>query len=288
MSDPFLDDEASEQDSRPRELYDLGMAGTTYHVTSADHDLVYNASVYTAEPIMRGSQHLVQVHGGGSNVLTISMRVDHPAVRRWLKMGLPPQQATITAYTLQMRSGLAERIWSGKIVSIDFDTDGVAKLNVASLLGEPIRIRLPAFRASKTCNHILYRAGCNVDPNDARFKLTTTALYVAGRVVRYDQGNTNAAGWAKYGALVQDSTGESETIGSHGYVSLPSSVVEVEMQNPIPGLKVGDSITVYAGCDHSIDQCVARFGNNINFGGMPALPPRNPFFRGYGIAENKS
>lgn len=288
MADPFLDDEGSEQDNRPREFYQLDVAGVTYYLTSADHDLAHEGQVYTAEPMMRESQRVVTARdGGGNNVFALTIRVDHPIVRRWFKMGVPPQQATVTGFRKQMRSGLVEQIWRGAIVSVSCETDGVAKLNIASLLGEPIRRRLPTIRASKICNHVLYGQGCNADSESVLFKLTTTALYVNGRVVRYDQGNTSASGWAKFGQLIHVASGESMTVLSHGYIGLPSSVVEVEMQNAIPDLHTGDSIIVRAGCDHTIDQCVARFDNAINFGGMPALPTRNPFFRGYGVMERK-
>lgn len=43
------------------------------------------------------------------------------------------------------------------------------------------------------------------------------------------------------------------------------------------GLKIGDWITVYPGCNRTTAQCVAKFNNLSNYGGIPHLPGKSPF-----------
>jgi uncharacterized phage protein (TIGR02218 family) len=44
-----------------------------------------------------------------------------------------------------------------------------------------------------------------------------------------------------------------------------------------PGLAVGDTISLYPGCDRTLATCDTKFGNSANFGGFPFIPTKNPF-----------
>ena len=43
------------------------------------------------------------------------------------------------------------------------------------------------------------------------------------------------------------------------------------------GLKAGDAFEAYPGCDHTLATCAAKFGNQLNYGGFPYIPVKNPF-----------
>jgi hypothetical protein len=45
----------------------------------------------------------------------------------------------------------------------------------------------------------------------------------------------------------------------------------------LPGLAVGNAFEAFAGCDRSFSTCQSKFGNSLNFGGFPWIPPKNPF-----------
>ena len=43
--------------------------------------------------------------------------------------------------------------------------------------------------------------------------------------------------------------------------------------SPFPNVPtIGDSFTIYAGCDKSMATCTARFSNLVNFRGTPFVP----------------
>ena len=56
-----------------------------------------------------------------------------------------------------------------------------------------------------------------------------------------------------------------------------SSGGAVTLSAPIPGLTAGDAFDAYPGCDHTLGTCASKFGNQLNFGGFPYIPQKNPF-----------
>ena len=49
-------------------------------------------------------------------------------------------------------------------------------------------------------------------------------------------------------------------------------------------LAIGDTIKVYPGCRHTLDDCEHVFGNQANFGGQPYIPAENPVSQLTGLA----
>lgn len=297
MADPFLDDESSVQDSLAREIYEFTVGGIVYRMTSASHDITVDGEVYTAEAVSRSQVELVQLGGdSGGDSITISLRVDHPIVRRWLAQGVPPKVATVLVRRLQERSGLVERIWSGDIASVDAE-DGSVKLTVSSLFSRAFRRRLPTLTVGRQCAHVLYGVGCNVSrtgssPDAIPFRAVTTVQTANGRDVRLSVPTIPVAAvlrakWLQFGELVHVASGERMTIVDQADVDPGHSDVTIlTLQAHIYGMKVGDSVELYAGCDHTVTTCRDKFANQVNFGGFPSLPTRNPFFpTGLGVME---
>lgn len=299
MTDMFLADEGSVQDSLPLELFEFTLGAVVYRITSGTEDIVHDGEVWRVEAIARGPLQLVELGGEhGEHALTIALRIDHPIVKRWLKQGVPPKTATVTVYRKQVRSGIAERLWGGSIASIDCeDSEGTASVTVASMFGPPFRRRLPTITVGRQCSHVLYGAGCNLSRAGSGvdalpFKCTATATYVNGREVRFNlstvpAGHAMRGDWLVFGELVHVASGERMTIADQDDVSPGiSTVTLVTMQTQIVGLKAGDTIEAYAGCAHDVGTCHQKFANQVNYGGFPALPTRNPFFpTGLGVME---
>ena len=59
--------------------------------------------------------------------------------------------------------------------------------------------------------------------------------------------------------------------------AVASSGGAVTLSAPIPGLKAGDAFEAYPGCDHTLSTCADKFGNQLNYGGFPYIPVKNPF-----------
>lgn len=292
----FLDDESSAADNEPREFYDITIGVTAYRLASGTRDLSISGTFYAAEAMKRSSLTIAQLRRGGDQALTLSIRVNHPIVRRWFQQAVPPKTANVIAWRKQERSGLVERIWTGVIASVDCE-DGVATLTITSLLGPPFRRRLPTLTVGRQCGHVLYGAGCNVDDTSSNgdgvpFRCVTTVASVNGREVQFNLSNVPAdyalrSTWAQFGYMVHLASGEPMTIAQQNDLSPGvSTVTKVILQAQIVGMKVGDTIYVFAGCAHDPITCRTKFENQVNYGGFSSLPTRNPFFpTGLGIME---
>jgi len=127
---------------------------------------------------------------------------------------------------------------------------------------------------SRKCGHFLYDGGCKVNPNS--FKVSTVLTSVDGRTVNVATVAPVDTGGNVFplGMLVHGPSGESMTI-------IRQSGTTLTLQLPIPGMNVFDSVTIYRGCDHTIDVCDSDFGNVLNFFGFPELPNHELFVPGY-------
>lgn len=286
----FLSAAQSVQDSEPRELFTISVNDgvTVYRHTSATRDIIYGGNRYTSIAMERGEVAITMP--GDEKELILTLPIDHAFVRRWTAQAVPPRKVELTVY--QQDGGETEQIWNGPITSMNADKS-VAKFRVVSRAGEWMLRLLPKTTAGRECSNVLYDAACAVSRTGSfgglAFKVTTTVIYVNGRDVRVDLGSTSRNGtWAEGGELLHTATGDRMTIALQTDLSPGvSAVADLRMQMPIYGLKVGDSVDVYAGCDHSIAVCRTKFDNKPNFRGFPSMPSQNPFTpAGYGPKGN--
>jgi hypothetical protein len=270
--------EASNQSSSPRELIAITHGATTYRIATGTRDVMYDNQIYTATAAARGEIGVPPVDDANVEC-EITLPIDHAFVRRYLKQLMPPLSIACTIRRLYYPGGETEQIWSGPITSMSCDDDDtLATFRSPSFASEAAVRKLPTISVGRTCPHILYGAGCNVDRNNVLFKVTTTVISVNGRDVHVDIGSLSADHWSDGGEIVHVATGDRMTIREQLYINNPpSSVVTLSLQDRMPDLKIGDSVEVYAGCDHIITTCHGKFDNRENFGGYPQLPSDNPF-----------
>jgi len=275
----FLEDEVSSDSSQPREYFDIVLPTITYRHASGTRDLQIGTALYTAIPVARSEIGVSSV--GNIKELTLTLPADHPVVERYLTLGVPPKTIDVTVWRRQERSGVSEQIWSGRVTGLACKEDGSeATLQVSSRTTEKLRRMLPTVSVQRACVHTLYDAQCTIDRTSSLFRQITPLIYVDGRTVRLDIGDVpiNRDQWSVNGELVHTASGERMTIREQTYLSPSSSnVVEISIQLPIFGMKIGDSVEVYAGCAKSIAVCKQVFGNMVHFGGLPEIPSRDVF-----------
>jgi len=272
----FLEDESSADASEPREFYDIVLPTVTYRHASGTRDIVAFGNVYTAIPIARSALEVNRV--GDSKDLVLKLPINHELAKRWVQYNNPPKTVTVTVWRKEIRSAVIEKFWIGNITSMGIEggrgseSERVATFRVPFRAGELRRKYLPTQTASKQCNHMLYDRMCQISrsgssPSGLPFKSTTTVIYVNGRTVRVDLpaitvSDPFRAAWAKNGELKHVATGESQSV--FGQTDLNpgiSSVADLDMQGPIVGLQVGDTVEVYAGCDWLSATCSGKFNN---------------------------
>jgi hypothetical protein len=223
----------------------------------------------------------MQTHDGETE-LVLSLAIDHPLVSRYMASAAPPLKILVTVRRLQ--TGGDTRIeWQGEITSMNAE-GRVAKFRVPSRAGQWMLRPIPAFALSDNCVHVLYDRACLVSrtgtgPSGVAHKVTATVISVTGRDVKVDLASTLRNGnWAEDGEIVHPASGERRAILLQKDLAAGSSAVAtLTMSLLIPELIVGATVEVYAGCDHTIDTCSAKFGNRQNYLGWH-LKPAVDFF----------
>lgn len=272
----FLDDESGIQSSEPREFYEIIQSlAVTYRIASGVRDVVYDGKTYTAAPAAR-TEIAAPMIGDTDDGLTLALPLSHGLVQRYLAQVSPPRQITVTIYRMQA-SGDVEQLRSALITSMAIDGH-LAKFLIPSRMSRALSRPMPGITVGLICPHILYDAQCQIDPT--AFTVTTTVSLVDGRTVTVP---TNALfgdeNFAYLGDFKHVATGETQTIFAETPINIDGTVT-FQLQSPIPGMVIGDSVQIRAGCQHDVATCHDKFANMVNYGGFPNLPSNNIFTPG--------
>lgn len=272
-----------------REYFDIVLStGITYRVASGTRDLVIGGDVYSAIAMDRDEATVAIAGSETENVLKLP--IDHPLVRRYLLQGVPPKQVTVTAWRID-EADVITQLWTGDVTGMSWNESmSIAEFRIPSRMSEALVRVLPNLTCSRQCPYILYGAGCDVSrdgssPSGIPFKCVTTVLYADGRDVRVDLSNVPAgdamrATWALHGELLH-SSGERQTIRAQSDLSPGfSTVTSLSLAARIPELRMGDTVTVFAGCAHTALACATKFNALGKHGGLAYMPARNPFIPG--------
>lgn len=278
----YDDDETSIEDSNPVHLFRFEFPTATYRMASGDHgvyfsDVAHHINLFEPLPVADGNAEELSVSDPSDRPLEITLPVTHPVAQRLLANALPPKSCLVTVWRYQQRSGQAKQRWRGNVSSIA-PVKNTATIRVPPLTSDRMRVKLPTIGNGKLCVHALYDAGCKV-PRNALTQATTTIAAISGNSIQvvsllppgtFDQ-------WAQFGEIVHVATGERRDIYDQtgNVLALNVSIAEAA---------VGDSVIVYAGCDHDVTTCGTKFGNTVNFLGNPDLPLANPYDpSGFGV-----
>lgn len=170
---------------------------------------------------------------------------------------------------------------SGRMGNISFNNQAIS----AEIMPLPFGANqsIPRFYYSKGCNHVLFEPNtCTV--NAAAFTHTVTLDELQPSIRQVTLSILPPGGDAAYfrgGVLIHTPTGQRAGVdacdngGTGGKVRL-----RLKMWNL--AFAPGDSVTVRAGCNRTLDECRTKFENADNFGGFPFGPNRNPALYGVG------
>jgi hypothetical protein len=278
----FDSDERSIEQNRPIELYTITTPTATYRLTSYTVDVTYAGNTYTATTMDRGDQQVSQDPTGRE--LIVYLPIAHPVVQRFASKGVPEHTVTVILQRLQTVSGVAIQQWAGFAQSISIDGH-TALVRVPSVCDDAIKIRLPVVVSQRICNHVLFDARCSplagIDgPAEIAFTIITTIGSQSGRTVSISSINGNPDEWATFGYCVHQPSLE------YRYIQKQTGTL-LTLDSPFTSANIGDGIGVVAGCAHDIITCRFKFGNVLNFGGMPNIVPTiNPWApKGLGVVQ---
>lgn len=279
----FEADETSIESSQPREGVEFVFPAATYRIATGVRDVVINGQTFRVTTARRENAN-VTVVGGTPGEIEISLVATHDIVQRYLRDGVPPKRVDVNIWQKQLVSGEARQIFAGTLQSIALEGN-VARFMAASRLADNLTRRLPTLTSGRACAHVLYSAPCGVDRN--AFAASRTIANVGalpgidGRKIRLDSAPNVTNGWATFGEVLHVASGEYATI-------LDQDDNVLTLQHAIGGAQVGDNVIVYAGCVHDIITCAQKFANQLNYGGQPHKPDRNPWIpNGQGVYESE-
>lgn len=261
--------EKSVEGGRPIELYKFTVGSTVYRYTSAEDTVtpVFDPTAYFSRQIARNNPS--QANDDRREPLELTLPTDDELAARFID--IPPGPEVLLEITRFHRGDTnAYIIWQGKITGVAYTENGSVCQFTGVTDESAFQRPIPRFKYQGLCNHVLYDTLCKV--NRASFQYTGTVAAVLDNTVTVTGVSANGADWAVGGYIDFDSNDYRMVIDQSGDV--------LTVLIPFESSPLGASVDVYAGCDHTITTCQAKFTNKDNFGGFPYVPTFNPFDRG--------
>lgn len=263
--------EITEDQGSPVEIVEFIYSGATFLYTTSEVPIVYMANTYVPMQMKRGD---IAPTGDATRAnITLLVPKDCPVVDIF-KFGPPSELVTITVLSNHFGSGDFITVWKGRITNLDWKEEW-AELNIESAYASLQRMGVRR-KYGVGCPHVLYSPvpGCgalrdNFSSEGAVLSLTGLVLSVGEAGGKPD--DYYAGGYLQY---VNSNKGNTEyrmirsSVGSSGFLTLSSAPI---------GLTAAQIVKIYAGCDHSLSMCANKFNNQVNYGGMPFIPLKNPF-----------
>jgi hypothetical protein len=275
------DIEASEQDGSARELIDVTYGNVAHRITTATRDISYGGVLYLATAAKRGPLPTSPIDE--EDALELTLPIDHAFVRRFVLQFAPPLRVSVRVRRLYETDEI-ETVWLGYITSMSVNDENTqATFRIPPRGADAAQRRLPTISVTRLCPYMLYSHGCEVSRTASvgglAHKVSTTVAHVNGREVRVNLADSDRLpDWAEGGELVVtggSATGDRMAVVEQSTYSGTTATLTLQMQ--IPGLKVGDGVDVYAGCDRTITTCRTKFDNKDNYGGSYLMPTDNPY-----------
>ena len=254
---------------RPIELYKFTYGiGHTHLFTDAEHPVVKGVETYLPVPIERATTN----NAGTLDRSSLEIRLArNNAIAEMFRVYPPNFVVTLTIYQGEAEDPDADwkAMWSGRVVACGWEG------SEAKLACDPISTSLRRVGLRRNfqymCPHVLFGPKCKA----AKVPATAEVYGAAGRVITVGSVIPNYAHYI--GGMVEWTTPEglyqSRTIVTL-YVIDSTTVITVN--GLTTGLPPASTLTMFKGCQHTLDACGTIHGNYNNFGGDPWIPLKNP------------
>lgn len=259
--------EISAADGQPVELYEFGLGNETFRFTSTEDVIVDGSLSYS--PIEISRSQILLGSEQRKDVVTATMPAGTAPASRYAAI-VPGQKLTLTIKRLHRTDGgspQAVTIFKGEVRAVAYTRSNFeAQLSVVPL-SQGLSREAPRFTYQGLCNHILYDSRCTVSQSGFQFDGPVAA--VSGAVITVTGANGKVDGFYD-GGFAQLGTSDFRLILSHVGNDLTLLLA-------FPSDITGSTISIFAGCDHTIATCKTKFDNVANYGGFAFVPLKNPF-----------
>lgn len=253
--------EESVQGGRPFELYKFVIDAEVFCYAHSTDEVTFNGELYKPTQINRSAPDIT------SELSKMAMEVNVPRDNEIAARFIPgsPNPVSLTVFRGHHGDPEIATVWKGKVSDCEHQGEE------ATMTCEPIYAAMRRNGIQDLyqlqCRRTLYGPGCDLDREQHKDVVTVLTVILAGSKLTFVGGSlTN--GWYTGGELVRGP--ERRMITAHNSNTL-------DLISPLFNLKVGDTITIYQGCDREFATCRDKFENSDNHGGFPYMPEKNPF-----------
>lgn len=263
----YLDQEISTHDGKPFFLYEFNTLDTTFRVADCPEDIVFDSKIWNSLSIRHGN--VTQGSEVSKNALDISVPLGSPFAV--LFKGVP-QDAVVTVTVFRSHYGASDSVvyWKGRVASHKLKSQELT-VTCESIFTSLRRSGVRA-RFTKNCRHSVYSSGCGLDKDD--WAVPGEIAGVDGLTVTVPEADAYTGGWFRGGVLELPD-------GSHAFISTHSGEYLTLLRqsryiadNFVSGTPI--PVTLYPGCDRTLETCKAKFDNILNNGGFRWIPTKNP------------
>src|SRR5262245_9645974 len=253
--------EESARQGSPVDLFVFTSDTETLRFAMNDQDVVFGGESYTAWEVEMGATQ--QTGKFESQPISLQVATDNAIVRRFAASAPAiPYWLSVNRFHRDDPDDEPYTIWHGQVAGVKVNR-GRAEIAVEPAVAVFGRLALRRLY-QQTCNHVLYDVGCKVDIELFRHPATITS--VNGLTVQSTQFAEKPDGWFKTG-FIETVAGNRRMVVSH-----TTNTVTILTPFSADDLAVGDSVDIFAGCLHDFATCIAKFGNEVNYGGFPYGP----------------
>lgn len=249
----------------PLELYQFAQGETVWRFTSRGRTVTEMGETWTASVIKRGA--IRQARELNRNGVEVRIPIDNPLAVALIE-GQPERVTSVTIWRRHATDPDAEwRVeWKGRLRGRAI-TGKVMTLTCESLMASTRRYG-PYLAVTVNCRHVLYGAGCGLDPAD--FAVPATCTAVDGYTVTVAEAALQPDGWYTGGRF--EFGGVQRFVGGHAGDQLT-------LFWPIPAVAavLPAAVVIYPGCDRAKETCNNKFNNIAAQGAYPWLPDRDPW-----------
>jgi hypothetical protein len=259
---------------KPEEFYEIITPSTTYYYTSSKGDKLLVPSqptkVYRAVYIDRTEiqQEVGKVTDSGV-VLTVDKTLDFLNEFRVIV----PARSVLINIKRKHRGddgnnpANIELVFTGRIRGV------VPKQDVTEVICESFgtSVKRAGLRLGFQvgCNYFVYDSGCGV--SSAAYAVSGTALDIDDAVVTCPEASAYVDGYFNNGYL---------EYGNYFYHIVNHVGDTLTLLTGLEGALEGDSVTIYPGCDGSLNTCWDKFNRGLDHGGFPFSPADDIYTEG--------
>lgn len=256
-------------------------SGTAIYWTDADGPIVWGGHTHTLGPLIERDQ-ISEGVGAEVSSMNISLTADTTDLISGVQVISYIRQrgfygATIkllTAYAPDWTTmygagptGIVTRFF-GRMGAISEAGDMHIDFSVISWT-ELLNSSMPRNVYQSFCMHSLYDTGCTL--SKATFAVAGTVVAgITPTQLRFKTGLAAAVGWYDLGMILFTSganNGQRRTVKDY----VAGSIVDLVL--PLPAAPaLGDTFTIYPGCDLLHTTCATKFSNQTHFKGTPFVP----------------